>query len=296
MACRICIGLRIPIRMTEHIGRFELRRVLGRGAQSVVYLGFDPQLHREVAIKTLHFAQPDQAQNAALLAEARVVGKMRHPNVVPIFDAGEQDGDPYLVFEYVPGKNLADFLSQSGALPPIRAVTIIRPILDALGHAHAQGIIHRDLKPSNILLDEDGTPRVMDFGIAMRLDGVAEARDKISGTPAYMAPEYVLRRELGERSDVFAAGLILYEMLTGKAAYTGATAQQILREVAAHGVVLDEALPIDARLRAVILKAVEHDPALRYQTMAQFAKALDDYLEPDEAPLPDGGRQATLEL
>src|SRR5574343_960793 len=206
----------------KRIGRFELRRELGRGAQSVVYLGFDPQLQREIAIKTLHFAHPDPAQNQALLAEARAVGRMRHPSIVPIFEAGEEGGDLYLVFEYVPGSNLAEFLRQSGALPPVKAVTILRPILDAVDHAHAQGIIHRDLKPSNILLDEDGTPRVMDFGIASRVDAASDGQGQITGTPAYMAPEYVLRRELGERSDVFAAGLILYGMLTGKAAYTGA--------------------------------------------------------------------------
>ena len=110
--------------MSKHIGRFELRGELGRGAQSIVYLGFDPQLQREIAIKTLHFAHPDPIQNRALLDEARTVGKMRHPSIVPIFEAGEQDGDLYLVFEYVPGKNLAEFLRQSDALPPIKAVSI----------------------------------------------------------------------------------------------------------------------------------------------------------------------------
>ena len=159
----------------KKIGRFEVRRELGRGAQSVVYLGFDPQLQREIAIKTLHFARPDPAQNQSLLAEARAVGRMRHPSIVPIFEAGEEGGDLYLVFEYVPGSNLADFLKQSGALPPVKAISILRPILDAVVHAHAQGIIHRDLKPSNILLDDDGTPRVMDFGISIRRDAGATA-------------------------------------------------------------------------------------------------------------------------
>ena len=116
----------------KRIGRFELRRELGRGAQSVVYLGFDPQLQREIAIKTLHFTRPDPAQNQALLAEARAVGRMRHPSIVPIFEAGEEGGDLYLVFEYVPGSNLAEFLQQSGALPPIKAISILRPILDAI--------------------------------------------------------------------------------------------------------------------------------------------------------------------
>ena len=282
--------------MARTIGRFEVRRELGRGAQSVVYLGFDPQLQREVAIKTLHFAHPDPVQNQALLAEARVVGRMRHARIVPIFDAGEQDGDLYLVFEYVPGKNLAEFLKQSGALPPMRAVTVLRPILDAVAQAHAQGIIHRDLKPSNILLDEDGSARVMDFGIATRLDGIAETSDRVTGTPAYMAPEYVLRRELGERTDVFSAGVILFEMLTGRRAFAGDSVQQIMQRVASVDLAFDEASPVDERLRSIVLKAVARDPALRYQSIAQFAEALDSYLDPADEPLADGGRQATLEF
>ena len=283
--------------MARYIGRFELRGELGRGAQSVVYLGFDPQLQREVAIKTMHFTRPDPAQNRTLLSEARAVGKMRHPNIVPIFEAGEQDGDLYLVFEYVPGKNLAEFLQQSGALPPVKAVTLLRAVLDAVAHAHAQGIIHRDLKPSNILLDDQGTPRVMDFGIAAQVDVGNPGNGQITGTPAYMAPEYVQRREISERSDVFAAGVILYEMLTGLRAFTGNSLAQILQKVAASDLQLPETSAVDGRLRAILLKAVARDPELRFQTAAQFAEAIDHYLDPDEAPISgEGGRQATLDF
>src|SRR5574343_1769086 len=245
----------------KKIGRFEVRRELGRGAQSVVYLGFDPQLQREIAIKTLPFTRSDPVQNQTLLAEARAVGRMRHPNIVPIFEAGEEGGDLYLVFEYVPGSNLADFLKQSGALPPVKAVSILRPILDAVDHAHAQGIIHRDLKPSNILLDDDGTPRVMDFGIAARIDGVAEGSDRVTGTPAYMAPEYILKRELSERSDVFSAGVILFEMLTGKRAFAGDNISQIMQRVAREDLVLPEGAAVDTRLSSVLNKALARDPS-----------------------------------
>jgi eukaryotic-like serine/threonine-protein kinase len=282
--------------MARYIGRFELRGELGRGAQSVVYLGFDPQLQREVAIKTMHFASPDPAQNRVLLGEARTVSKMRHPNIVPIFEAGEQGGDLYLVFEYVPGKNLADFLRQSGALSPVKAIGILRPILDAVAHAHAQGIIHRDLKPSNILLDDNGTPRVMDFGIAARVDGTPDGMERINGTPAYMAPEYVLRREAGERSDVFSAGVILFEMLTGKRAFVGNDIKVIMQRVADEDLVLPENATVDGNLSAILQKAVARDPALRFQTATQFAEALDNYLEPEEAPVTGSGRQATLEF
>ena len=282
--------------MSKHIGRFELRGELGRGAQSIVYLGFDPQLQREIAIKTLHFAHPDPIQNRALLDEARTVGKMRHPSIVPIFEAGEQDGDLYLVFEYVPGKNLAEFLRQSDALPPIKAVSILRPILDAVAYAHAQGIIHRDLKPSNILLDDDGTPRVMDFGIATRVNGASEAADRITGTPAYMAPEYILRREISECSDVFSAGLILFEMLTGQRAIVAESVTAILQKLVREDIKLPQEAAVDEHLSSILHKAIARDPSVRYQNMAQFGEALDKYLDPDEDALPSGGRQATLDF
>ncbi len=283
--------------MSRRIGRFEVRQELGRGAQSVVYLGFDPQLQREIAIKTLHFSRPDPAQNQVLLDEARAVSKMRHPNIVPIFEAGQEGGDLYLVFEYVPGSNLAEFLRQSGALLPVKAVSIIRPVLDAVAHAHAQGIIHRDLKPSNILLDDDGTPRVMDFGIAARIDALSAGADQLTGTPAYMAPEYVLRREIGEPSDVFAAGVVLLEMLTGRRAFSGPDIDKVMQRVASEDLTVPEGAAVDARLSAIVLKAVARDPALRFQSAVQFGEALDNYLDPeDESSGHPDGRQSTLDF
>lgn len=283
--------------MSLRIGRFEIRRELGRGAQSVVYLGFDPQLQREVAVKTLHFSEPDPERNRALLEEARTAGKMRHPNIVPIFDAGEQGGDIYLVFEYVPGKNLADFLRQSGALTPVKAVSLIRPILDAIAHAHAQGIVHRDLKPSNILLDDNGTPRVMDFGIAARIeDGPGDTSVGLTGTPAYLAPEYIEHRQISERVDIFAAGLVLYELLTGRRAVSGDNVQVLLRQILRTDIRLPDSVTVEDNLRAIVNKALSRDPALRYQTAMQFAEALDDYLDPPEAEMSGTGRQATIDF
>ena len=281
----------------QKIGRFEIRGELGRGAQSVVYRAWDPQLEREVAIKTLHFQQPKPGQNRALLAEARSVSRLRHANLVPIFEAGEEEGDLYLVFEYVPGRNLAEFLRIHGALQPVRAAGIMRDILVAVAQAHAAGVIHRDLKPSNILLDADDTPRVMDFGIATPVDAPSERMDQLSGTPNYMAPEYVLRRELSERSDVFAAGLILYEMLSGRRAFSGGDLQGLLQRVASETVRLPAEIPVDERLAAITHKALAVDPALRYQSAEQFAAALDDYLEPPlEVPSGEVNAQATVEF
>ncbi len=284
--------------MAKKIGRFEVRDELGRGAQSVVYLGFDPQLQREIAIKTLHFSQPDPLQNQQLLTEARTVSKLRHANIVPIYEAGEERGDIYLVFEYVPGESLAAFLKESGALSAVKAIGILRPILDAVEHAHRMGIVHRDLKPSNILLDENGMPRVMDFGIASRVDDPAERSNRMTGTPTYMAPEYILHREFSPRSDVFAAGIILYEMLSGQRAFRGEKLATVFSRITDHDLRLPDDAAVDEALSAILYKALARDPEVRYQSAAQFAEALEDYLEPEvEAGEAGGGqRQATLEF
>ncbi|MGE5469112.1 MAG: protein kinase domain-containing protein [Ignavibacteria bacterium] len=288
--------------MPQTIGRFEIRRELGRGAQSVVYLAWDPQLQRDVAIKTMHFATAEAEQNAALLAEARTVSKLRHPNVVPIFDAGEADGDPYLVFEYVEGRSLGQVLKAEGPMQPGRAADLMRQVADALAQAHALGIIHRDLKPTNILLDGRGTPRVMDFGIAMRITGEgAEAQKSLSGTPFYMAPEYVTRQTISPRNDVFAAGLILLEMLTGKRAIQGDSLERILFNVSCTPVRIPPEAGIDERLGGIILKCCAMDPDLRYPSAAQIAEALDTYLGAGLAAEPAAGeseekKAATLEF
>ena len=132
------------------VGRFEIRRELGRGAQSVVYLAWDPQLQREVAIKTMRFSGADAATNASLMAEARAVSRLRHANVVPIFDVGEEAGFPYLVFEYVAGRSLAEAIAAEGRLSRAQAAEWMRQVLDGLAAAHAEGLVHRDLKPSNL--------------------------------------------------------------------------------------------------------------------------------------------------
>ncbi len=284
--------------MNKKIGRFEIRRELGRGAQSVVYLGNDVQLQREVAIKTVHFSHRSTAQSQELLAEARMVSKLRHPNIVPIFDLGEDENGIYLVFEYVPGESLADLLRKSRALPPLRAIAILRKVLDAVAVAHAKGIVHRDLKPSNILLDESGVPHVMDFGIAAPVEGEGSNAEEISGTPAYMAPEYIERRVSDSRADVFAAGLIFYEMLTGRRAVDGANVFEIMHRLANEDIRLpaDGDSLVDDQLADILYKAVARDPEMRYQSAAKFAEALDNYLEPEEEASAPTGKQATLDF
>ncbi len=280
--------------MKKSIGRFELLRELGRGAQSVVYLCNDPHLQREVAIKTLHFSQADPRLNAHLLAEARTVSKLRHASIVPIFEAGEQDGDPYLVFEYVEGKSLAQVLEER-LFDPLSAAGLIITVLDALSEAHAQGIIHRDLKPSNIIIDTRGGARVMDFGIAVRAGDDETAgqfpKDALMGTPAYMAPEYVRERIINEQTDLYAVGLILIEMLTGCRARTAKTLSAMLESIANEPVRLPDNLDIDGRMGGIILKAVAQDAALRFHTAAQMSAALREFVSPplNESSAADAG-------
>lgn len=271
----------------QTIGRFEIRRLLGEGAQSAVFLAWDPHLEREVAIKTLHFSDAAPGQGALLLQEARAVSNLRHHNIVPIFEAGEQHGDPYLVFEYVEGPTLAQLIAQQGALPPARAVETLCGVLGAIDEAHRHGIVHRDLKPSNILINGAGEPRVMDFGIATRIADAPQQGGGLAGTPAYMAPEYIESREYTFRSDLFAGGLILYEMVSGARAVAGGSAIITMQNIVngkfcqAH----NGAEGIDEKLGAIISRATSLDPALRYDSAAQMLQCLQGYLLPGAGPV-----------
>ncbi|MES2771539.1 MAG: HDOD domain-containing protein [Pseudomonadota bacterium] len=272
--------------MSKKIGRFEILRELGRGAQSIVYLALDPHLQREVAIKTLHFARSDTQRNQQLLAEARMVSQLSHRNIVPIFEAGEEGGDPYLVFEYVPGQNLGEYLKSKGAVSPTTAFKLMVPVLQAIAHAHAAGIIHRDLKPHNILLDELGVPRVMDFGIAAQVEQKAKSTEASAsgifvGTPAYMAPEYIGGQESSERTDVFSAGLVLYELLTAEPAIRGDDPFHLMNQIANEDIVLPKNpdLKLDDEVASILLTALARDPQRRYASADAMRQAIESYLD-----------------
>ncbi len=284
--------------MSKQIGRFEIVRELGRGSQSVVYLARDPHLQREVAIKTLHFSRPDPQKNQHLLSEARIVSQLRHPNIVPIFEAGEEQGDLYLVFEFVSGQNLGDYLKTNGRQNAVKAIAILHPVLDAIAHAHAAGIIHRDLKPNNILIGNDGTPRVMDFGIATRLETQSGEDEGFMGTPCYMAPECFTLRESSERTDVFSAGLVFYELLTGKRAVQGGNAYEVLNRITNEDIRIpkNSAVEIDDELASVLYKAIARDPQQRFSSVTQMCQALDAYLEPDAPVASADAKQSTIDF
>jgi serine/threonine protein kinase len=272
------------------IGRFELRRVLGRGAQATVWLAFDPRLEREVAVKLLR--DGDGAALGDWLHEARNVSRLTHPHIVPVFEADLHEGRPYLVFEYVAGPTLAERL-RSGAMPARTAVQTLLGVLEALQAAHAAGVVHRDLKPSNILLDGEGRARVMDFGIAARLHDAA-LDGRIVGTPGYMSPEAARGEPPTPRMDVFSAGAVLVEMLAGA---------PLLRERDPHRAILrvrteDLALPtfgadVDDALRALLHRAIARDAAQRPADAAAFHAGLVQWLHPAPAELAAGDPAAS---
>ena len=217
------------------IGRYEVIRSLGKGSQGAVYLARDPTLDRFVAVKILSAKDAElqrMTEDGAPL-EARISSKLKHPNIIPIFDAGEHDSGPYLVFEYVEGQTLAQLLTAKGALSIEAAVPLIAATLKAVATAHASEILHLDLSPRNLLIDADDVPRVMDFGLAQYVSMAREPRESATGTLRYMAPEHFRGDPLGPETDVFALGGTFFEVVTGQHAMQGNTVEQIQFQIIA---------------------------------------------------------------
>jgi len=306
-----------------HIGRFEIRRLLGQGAQAQVWLAFDPRLEREVAIKQM---RPVPRQEASAveqwLQEARSVSRLTHPHIVPVFEADVHAQRPYLVFEYVAGQTLAQRLAAQGAMPATQAVPLLQDVLSALVAAHADGVVHRDLKPSNVLLDSQGRARVMDFGIAARIHraaaGAAQptaaqpnaaqpnaaqpdaARPDPAGSPGYMAPEAVRGEAISPLMDVYGAGLLLAELLWGKPVRGGSDALQTLRRVASGPLPLPAELlaGLDDALRALLLRATAFEPQQRHASAQAFLDALRAWsgTQPADAEAASARQNSTLEF
>ena len=265
------------------IGRFKIGKQLGSGNQGTVYLCADPELQRRVAIKLLD----KSLRGANSRTEARTMSKLQHPNIVSIYEAGEHNGTPYLVFEYVEGRLLADAIRQD-KLQIHQILSVFQGLLEGVSQAHRVGIVHRDLKPANIILNSEQIPKIMDFGIARLLPKGREHDRHLIGTPRYLAPEYISRGEVGPQNDVFALGLILDEMLTGMPVFNGRNQQQlfenILKVTPEPPSRYNDA--VDERLDRFVIKALEKDPALRFSDATEMLSAFNERHKSETDALP----------
>ena len=259
-------------------GRYRVESHLAHGGMATVYLGTDTRLDRTVALKIMHAELAnDEDFVRRFVAEARSVARLSHPNVVTVFDQGADGRTLYLAMEYVPGQTLRDLLSARGQLPPREALDIMEGVLAGLAAAHNAGIAHRDVKPENVLLGDARKVKVADFGLARLLSGISHTKTgMLIGTAAYLAPEQVSRGAADVRTDVYAAGVMLFELLTGRQPHTADTPLAVAYK---H---VNEAVPrpssfvpgLPPSLDALVAMATSRDPDLRPADAGQFLHAI----------------------
>jgi serine/threonine protein kinase len=261
--------------------KFEVRELLGRGGFAEVYEVHDRQLHRRLAVKVL---RPDLAWTAGMLQrfeqEARALASLSHPNILPIHFVGDREGLVYYAMPFIEGTSLGDLIRTEGAVEPERAAALIRPILQALAHAHEKGMIHRDIKPDNIIVEKQtGRPLLVDFGIVKQMDEGpgTTASGFVVGTPTYMSPEQALgQSNVDHRSDLYAMGGVLFHLVTGAPPFAGDTSQEVIGRHISQAVPIPSELNlgVPAWLSDVILRALAKRPEDRFQSAAEMADAL----------------------
>ena len=287
-----------PESVPDRLGRYEVVKKLGAGGMGTVYLARDAELDRTVALKVIAGMRGLQGgEFRRFQIEARAAARLVHPGIVQIYDVGRQEGNLYLTLEYLAGGSLSQLLRSGATMAPEVAAQLVLVLAEAVQAAHDKGIIHRDLKPSNVLLTEDGTPKISDFGLAKLTDQIQEEEPdrtfsgQMLGTPGYMAPEQV-RGDLdsiGRATDVYGLGAILYECLTGQRPFQGKSytvAYQIIEQAPAPPRAIRPEIPIVLEL--ICLKCLEKDPAKRYPGADQLARALTQFLEGESPASPAG--------
>jgi serine/threonine-protein kinase len=274
------------------LGKYEIRGTLGRGAMGVVYDGWDPAIGRRVAIKTvplLDQSDPDAMEGLQRFKrEAQAAGRLSHPNIVGVYDYGETDTAAYIVMEFVEGQSLKERLDAGERFSPSETVRILSQMLAGLQFSHDAGVIHRDIKPGNVMLARDGRVKLADFGIA-RIESSTMTQDgTVLGTPAYMSPEQLTAQSVDARSDLYAAGVVLYQLLAGERPFEGgitAITHKVMNTLPPRPSDISIAAP--PALDKVVAKAMSRRPADRYPSADAFARALAEADEESKRPQPE---------
>jgi serine/threonine-protein kinase len=264
------------------LGRYELERELGRGAMGTVYLGRDPRINRVVAIKAIpiveEFTETELAEaRERFFREAEMAGRLRHPGIVTVHDAGEDGGIAWIAMEYLNGRLLSEYAASDRLLPPSQVLEVVARIADALDYAHAQNVIHRDIKPANVMFDPQTLEtKITDFGIARLTNSSATRSGIVLGTPSFMAPEQLEGRNVTGRSDLFALGVTLFQLMTGQLPFRADSMTGLMDRIAnAPPPPLRTIRPdLPACVAAIIDRALQKDPAARYQTAGEMAVEL----------------------
>src|SRR5919205_2462500 len=272
------------------LGRYNIERTIGQGAMGVIYEGADPRLGRRVAIKTILKAQLDERAakdySMRFVREAQAVARLNHPHIVQVYDFGEEGDIAYLVMEFIKGKELKNFFDANERFDLKEVVRIMGELCEALEFAHNAGIIHRDIKPANVMIDAQGRTKLTDFGVARVQDNDKTSVERTQagtmvGTPAYMSPEQITGGTIDKRTDVFSAGIILYQFLTGEKPFTGSGAWTIAKKIIQEEPPLPSSLnnAVTSLFDAVVNQALAKNPDQRFQSARDLSVALKRALE-----------------
>ncbi len=264
------------------LGRYEIERELGQGAMGTVYLGRDPKINRVVAIKAISLAQEFQDADldevkSRFFREAEMAGRLNHPGIVTVYDAGEDQGLAYIAMEFLKGHHLSHFAEGENLLPPAKVLELIARLADALHYAHRQNVVHRDIKPANIMFDLDTDElKITDFGIARLTDTSRTKSGIVLGTPSFMSPEQLEGDALDGRTDLFALGISLYHLLAGQLPFRAGSMTQLMHKIASEPhVPLRSIRPeLPECIENIVARALEKNPEDRYQTGAELAAAV----------------------
>src|ERR1700676_430157 len=266
-------------------GRYEILSELGRGAMGVVYRATDPVIGRSVAVKTIRLSEEGTGLSRPEMltrfqTEARAAGLLTHPNIVVVYDAGEENGLYFITMELVEGKSLQALIDGGHAFPVSRVLRILEQTCSALQFAHDRNVVHRDIKPANLMLTADDTVKVTDFGTAKILQfGTVQQTTHVMGTPSYMSPEQVKGRAVDGRSDIFSLGVMLYEMVTGEKPFPGQSITTVIYKIVNEDPIPPRQLnpSIHPGLNAIVLRALSKDPETRYQSCREMLDDLRNY-------------------